>query len=206
MEMRPRHELLLATNNAHKLREYRSLLRGLDLVILSPAELGLELDVPENAPTYAENAKAKALAFARASGRLALADDSGLEVVGLGGEPGVRSSRYAGAEASDRHRISLVLQRLQGRSAADRSARFVCVIAVATPDGQVFTVEGECRGSIAEACRGEFGFGYDPIFFVPEQGKTMAELPPAVKNRISHRAQAARRARPLLRRLTASRA
>jgi len=199
--MSERGELLLATSNKGKIQEYRALLRGLGLEIRSPAQLGLHLHVAEGEPTYAGNAAAKALAFARASGLVTLADDSGLEVAALGGEPGVRSSRYAGPGAGDGERIDLLLGRLRGVPPDERAARFVCVIAVATPAGEVLTVEGECRGVIAEAPRGEHGFGYDPVFYLPEYGKTMAELPPELKNRISHRARAARAARPLLRRL-----
>jgi XTP/dITP diphosphohydrolase len=188
-------ELLLATNNQHKIAELRELLRGLrDVQLRAPAELGITLDVPEDAPTYAGNAAAKALAFARAAGLVALADDSGLEVDALGGEPGVRSARYAGPGASNADRIALILDRLRGVPIGRRGARFVSVIAVATPDGEVRTVEGECHGYIAESPSGQAGFGYDPVFFLPEQGRTMADLTDAEKNEISHRGRAARRA------------
>ena len=192
-------ELLLATNNRHKVAELRELLSDLhDVALRAPAELGIELDVPEDAPTYAANAAAKALAFARASGRVALADDSGLEVDALGGEPGIRSARYAGPSATDADRIALLLERLRGVSPERRQARFVCAIAVATPAGEVRTVEGECVGRIAESPSGRGGFGYDPIFFLPERGRTMADLTEAEKHAISHRGRAARRAIPLV--------
>lgn len=188
-------ELLLATNNRHKIAELRELLRGLrDVTLRAPAELGIALDVPEDAPTYVGNATAKALAFARKGGLVALADDSGLEVGALGGEPGVHSARYAGADASDADRIALLLERLRGVPPERRDARFVCVIAVATPDGEVRTVEDECHGRIAESPSGNAGFGYDPVFFLPDRGVTMADLTDAEKNEISHRGRAARRA------------
>lgn len=193
--------ILLATNNAHKVREYRQLLAGIPYEIVTPADLGLDLDVAEDGETYAENAARKAVAFARASGLLSLADDSGLEVAALRGEPGVRSSRFAGPGAGDSDRIRLVLERLRDAPGADRAARFVCVIAVARPAGEVDLVEGECRGEIAAAPRGAHGFGYDPVFLVPEAGVTMAELPPEEKHRISHRGRAAAKARELLARL-----
>ena len=191
-------EVILATNNRHKIVELQQLLADIGVRVRPPIELGVKLEVAEDGLTYAENAVAKALAFARASGLIALADDSGLEVAGLGGEPGVFSARYAGEVATDGDRISLVLERLRARKGADRSARFVCAIAIATPAGDVSTVLGECRGVVTEAPRGENGFGYDPIFYLPERGQTMAELPPFVKNGISHRANAARLARAVL--------
>lgn len=192
---------LLATNNAHKVGEYRQLLAGIPYELVTPSHLGLDLDVAEDGDSYADNAARKAVAFARASGLLSLADDSGLEVFALDREPGLRSSRFAGPGATDADRIALVLQRLRGTPGASRAARFVCVIAIARPDGRLDVVEGECRGEIAAAPRGEHGFGYDPIFFVPEVGRTMAELPPDVKNRLSHRARAAAAAREVLSRL-----
>jgi XTP/dITP diphosphohydrolase len=197
-------EVILATNNQHKIQEFRELLGDLNGIALrSPRELGITLDVPEDEPTYDGNARAKALAFARASGLVALADDSGLEIDVLGGEPGVRSARYAGPDATNADRIALVLAKLAGVPTERRTARFVAAIAVATPAGDVWVVEGECRGRITEAPSGQNGFGYDPVFFVPECGRTMSELAPAEKNEISHRGRAARRAAELLRRLFA---
>lgn len=200
---REMEKVLLATNNAHKVGEYRQLLAGIPYTLVTPADIGLDLDVEEDGDTYADNAARKAVAFARASGLLALADDSGLEVSALGGEPGVRSSRFAGPGASDADRIALVLERLRRVPSAGRAARFVCVIAVARPTGEVDLVEGECRGEIAAAPRGGHGFGYDPVFLVPEAGGMMAELPPEEKHRISHRGRAAAKAREVLARLAA---
>jgi len=193
--------VLLATNNAHKVGEYRRLLDGVPYEVVTPADVALDLDVEEDGETYAENATRKAVAFARASGLLCLADDSGLEVFALGGEPGVRSSRFAGPGATDADRIALVLERLRRVPGVSRAARFVCVIAIARPTGELELVEGECRGEIAAAARGSHGFGYDPVFLVPEAGVTMAELSPEEKHRISHRGRAAAKAREVLARL-----
>ncbi|MBN1484091.1 MAG: tRNA (guanosine(37)-N1)-methyltransferase TrmD [Chloroflexia bacterium] len=189
--------LLLATNNPGKLREYRALLAGLPIELVTPAELGLELEVEESGQSYAENAALKARAFARASGLLSLADDSGLEVDALDGAPGLRSARYDGG--SDRDRYQLLLERLADVPPERRTARFRCVIAIAGPAGTVQTCEGTCEGHIIEAPRGGSGFGYDPVFLLPERGRTMAELPAEEKNEISHRARAAQKARALLR-------
>jgi len=146
----------------------------------------------------------KATAYARTSGLLTLADDSGLEVDALGGEPGTRSARYAGQGASDEDRYRLLLSKLEGMPWQQRTARFRCVIAVARPQGGVHTAQGTCEGVIAFEPRGERGFGYDPVFYVPEHGQTMAELEPEVKNRISHRARAAEGARRILQELLGS--
>jgi len=132
---------------------------------------------------------------------ITLADDSGLEVDVLGGEPGVLSSRYAGDRASDDDRVKYLLSKLKGVPWEKRTARFRCVIAIAVPDGDVELFEGECRGLVTFEARGRNGFGYDPIFFLPEFGRTMAEIPAQTKNRISHRAQAAKKAFPVLKKL-----
>lgn len=184
-------KLLVATNNPGKVREYEALLKGLPLTLTYPAQEGIDIEVEETGRTFAENARLKAVAYARASGLLTLADDSGLEVDALGGEPGTRSARYAGQGASDEDRYRLLLSKLEGVPWEQRMARFRCVIAVATPQGEVHTAEGTCEGVIAFEPKGEHGFGYDPVFYVPEHGQTMAELEPEVKNRISHRARAA---------------
>jgi XTP/dITP diphosphohydrolase len=196
MEKKP--ELLLATNNKGKTREYRSLLRGVPFEIITPAELGITGGVEEAGGSFEENAALKAVAMARQSGLLTLADDSGLEVDALGGEPGPLSARYAGEGASDADRISFLLAKLKGVPAEDRSARFRCVIAIAAPDGKVELFSGECRGVIIDKPRGSHGFGYDPIFFIPELGKTMAELTLEEKNKVSHRARAAKKAKKYL--------
>ena len=191
-------KLLLATNNKGKVREYKQLFRDLPFELVSPAELGIKTEVNEVGGSLEENARLKATTLARESQLLTLADDSGLEVDALGGEPGPLSARYAGAGASDKDRINYLLARLRGVSGEKRSARFRCVIAIATPDGKVKLCSGECHGFITLEPKGREGFGYDPVFYLPELGKTMAELPMGVKNKISHRGQAARRAREVL--------
>jgi XTP/dITP diphosphohydrolase len=196
-ETRP--ELLLATGNRGKVREYRSLLRGIPYKIVTPADLGMTLEVAETGDTFAENAGLKAAAFAAAGRRLALADDSGLEVDALGGGPGPLSRRYAGKGASDAERVVFLLARLRDVPEEARTARFRCVIAIAGPGGRAELCEGECRGVIITVPRGSHGFGYDPVFYLPEMGRTMAELTLAEKNRVSHRARAAAKAREKLR-------
>ncbi|MFQ5812537.1 MAG: XTP/dITP diphosphatase [Anaerolineae bacterium] len=184
-------KLLIATHNPGKVREYEKLLAGLPLELTYPAQEGLDIEVAETGASFAENARLKATAYARASGLLTLADDSGLEVDARGGEPGIRSARYAGRGASDEDRYRLLLEKLRGVPWEERTARFRCVIAVATPGGQVHTAEGTCEGIITFEPKGKHGFGYDPVFYFQEYGMTMAELPPETKNEISHRARAA---------------
>jgi len=191
-------KLLIATNNPGKLREYRELLAGLPVELTTPAQEGLHLEVNESGQSFVENALLKARAFARASGLPTLADDSGLEVDALGGAPGICSARYAGPGASDADRYRRLLRELEGVPWEQRTARFRCVIALVTPDGQVHTAEGVCEGVIAYEPRGEHGFGYDPVFYLPEYGCTLAQLPPEEKNRISHRGRAAQRIRPVI--------
>jgi XTP/dITP diphosphohydrolase len=192
---KPMTKLLIATHNSGKVKEYQKLLAGLPLELTHLAEEGLDMEVAETGESFAENAILKANAYARASGLLTLADDSGLEVDALNGEPGIHSARYAGSEASDEERYQLLLENLKDVPWERRTARFRCVIAVATPDGEVRTAEGTCEGIIAFEPQGEHGFGYDPVFYLPEHGRTMAELPPQTKNNISHRARAAQEAR-----------
>ena len=191
-------KLLLATRNPGKVREYRELLQGLPVELTWPEAEGITLEPEEAGATFAENAILKARAYAAASGLLTWADDSGLEVDALGGEPGVRSSRYAGPGASDADRYRLLLRKMAGVPWERRTARFRCVIAIADPAGALHTAEGTCEGIIAFAPRGANGFGYDPVFYLPDRGCTMAELSPAEKNQISHRARAARAARRIL--------
>lgn len=191
-------KLLIATHNPGKVKEYNELLAGLPLELTYPAQEGLDIEVAETGESFAENARLKATAYASASGLLTLADDSGLEVDALGGEPGIRSARYAGTGASDEERYQLLLEKLQGVPWEERTARFRCVIAVATPAGQIHTAEGTCEGIIAFAPKGKHGFGYDPVFYFSEYGMTLAELPPETKNRISHRARAVQKAREIL--------
>ena len=190
--------LLLATNNPGKAAEYRALLQGCGWELATPRDLGLHLEVEEAGGDYAENARIKAEAFAKASGLLALADDSGIEVDALGGAPGPLSARFGGDDISDAQRVALLLERLKGVPPERRSARFRCLIAVASPAGEVSLFEGQCEGRIAEERRGESGFGYDPVFLLPERGLTIAELPPEEKNAVSHRGRAARQARAFL--------
>lgn len=194
-------KLLLATNNQGKARELKSLLQGLPLELVLPAEVGITTAVDEVGESLEENARLKATALAVQSQLLALADDSGLEVDALGGEPGRLSARYAGQGATDEDRVKYLLTKLAGVPQEKRAARFRCAIAVATPEGEVELFSGECRGFIAFEPKGTLGFGYDPIFYLPKLGKTMAELPLAEKNQVSHRGKAARKARELLKRL-----
>jgi len=189
---------LLATHNRGKLVEIQSLLDGSGLSLVIPEEIGLQLAVEESGQTYAQNAALKARAFAEASGLLTLADDSGLEVEALNGEPGIRSARYAPrAGATDADRRAYLLERLHNLP-RPWLARFRCVIALASPDGDLRFAEGDCEGEIIPEERGQNGFGYDPIFLFPALGRTMAELDLQEKNQVSHRAQAVRAALPIL--------
>ncbi len=192
-------KLLLGTNNRAKVREYRSLLPDLDYELVTMAEQGISVAVEEVGESLEENARLKARAVAEKSRLLTLADDSGLEVDALGGEPGRLSARYAGENATDKELIEYLLQRLDGVPWENRTARFRCVIALATPEGKVELCSGECPGLITFEPRGEHGFGYDPIFYLPELDKTMAELTLEQKNKISHRGRAARKAAQVLR-------
>jgi len=199
--------LVIATNNPGKLREFRELLDGCGFELVTPADLDVPFDPEETGSTFEENATIKATAAMRATGLPALADDSGLEVDHLGGRPGIFSARYAGDDRtdpalSDEDRVRIVLDEMRGVPDAERAARFRCVIAIAVPDGAVRTVDGVFEGRLAHATRGENGFGYDPIFVVPELGVTSAELPPDEKNAMSHRGQAALKAREILRQMS----
>jgi XTP/dITP diphosphohydrolase len=194
-------KLLLATSNPGKIREYRSLLDGLGYQITTLAEEGITKVVTESGNNYEQNARLKAITYAKLSQLIALADDSGMEVDALDGHPGVKSARFAGKSATDAERVSLLLARLDGVHWERRTACFKCVIAIATPEGQSEVCCGECHGVIAIEAKGENGFGYDPIFFLPKIGKTMAELPLATKNKISHRARASLKARQVLQQL-----
>jgi XTP/dITP diphosphohydrolase len=193
-----RPKLLIATNNPGKMREYRALLKGVPFEMVSPLRIGIRTTVAEVGRSFEENARLKAEVMAKESKLLTLADDSGLEVDALGGEPGVMSARYAGENVSDAERVRFLLTKLKEVPEGKRNARFRCVIAIACEGHNTLTCAGECKGYIALEPRGQHGFGYDPIFFVPEMGKTMAEIPATVKNKISHRAQAAKKARRLL--------
>ena len=195
-------QLLIATNNPGKAAELRILLEGCGWEIVTPEGLGIDVEVPEDGETYADNARKKALAAMQASGLVTLADDSGIEIEAMDGEPGVHSARFLGPDASYEDRFAEIERRLAGLPKDRRACRFVCVMAVADPlSGDVKTVEGEVRGLVADRPRGEGGFGYDPIFWAPQHTATMAELPEHEKNIISHRARAAAGARQVLREL-----
>lgn len=195
-------KLLLATNNLHKIEELQEILANLPLQLTHPAQEGLLLDPEETGTTFEENALIKAEAFAQASGLLTLADDSGLEVDALNGEPGVYSARYGNTAKHDHEgRNQRVLHQLADVPWEQRTARFRCVMAICGPDKIWGTVDGTLEGLIVHEPKGQNGFGYDPIFFVPELGSTIAELEPTEKHKISHRGRAGNAAAALLRQL-----
>ena len=194
---RGEHVLLIGSGNPGKQREWRELLAGLDAVLIVPEDLDPPPPEPEeDGATFEANAIHKARAYAVASGMRAVADDSGLEVDALRGAPGIRSRRFFGEDASAQERNTRLLALLDG--VEQRGARFVCVAALASPDGRVETFDGEVRGEIALAPRGAEGFGYDPLFVIAGDGRTMAELPSEEKHRISHRGLAAAKVRARL--------
>ena len=188
-------KLLVATHNRGKLREFEQIFEGLGLVLLSLDDVGITWDAAETGETFEANAMLKAETYGAATGLPTLADDSGLEVDALDGAPGVYSARYGGPDLTSEQRYELLLENLRGVSPERRSARFYCVIALVLPGKPTVTVDGEVAGVIASEPRGEGGFGYDPVFWLPEYGATMAELPAETKNRISHRARAAAKLR-----------
>lgn len=185
-------KLILATENRHKLREIRELLAGLDVEVLHLGQLAEPPALTETGATFAENARQKACAVARATGELALADDSGLEVDALGGEPGVQSARWAGEGAGDAQLVAKLLRQLTEVPDDRRTARFVCVLSLCAPEGEVGRWEGRAEGVITREPRGTGGFGYDPVFLYPEEGLTFAEMAPERKNAVSHRGRALR--------------
>ena len=191
-------KLLLATHNAGKARELAQLLQSAPWELVSLRDAGVDLEVEELGETLEENAALKARTYARHSGLWALADDSGLEVEALGGAPGVRSRRFAGEGASDADLVRELLRRLNGTPWEQRGARFRSVIAIASPHGELHQCQGVCGGVIGFRPSGAEGFGYDPVFVLPALGRTMAELTLEEKNRVSHRAAAARAAETLL--------
>lgn len=191
-------QLLIATNNRGKVAEIQALLSGLALELVTPEQIGLRLEVAEDGQTYAENARLKALTFAQASGLISLADDSGLEVDALGDRPGLHSNRFGPQPSSEAGRRAFLLAQLAGHP-RPWTARFRATVAVADPTGAVQLTEGICEGEILPEERGANGFGYDPLFLIPEMGRTMAELSLDEKNRLSHRARAVQQAIPILR-------
>ena len=194
--------LLIASNNAGKIAEFRDLLAGCGWEIVAPNEVGLSLDVREDGETYEANARLKARAFAAASGLPTLADDSGLEVEALGGEPGPMHHEKGWDGADNDDRIHILLTAMDGKT--DRRARFRAVIVVVFPNGREVTAEGACEGEITTVPAGSGGFGYDPVFFLPGLSRTMAELTARDKNELSHRARAAAGLRAELSRLARS--
>jgi XTP/dITP diphosphohydrolase len=191
-------KILIASNNQGKLREIQALLDDLKVELLTPAKLGIEIHIPEEGKTYAENASLKGEAFAKASGMITLADDSGLEVDALDGLPGLRSARFAPKiHATDKDRREYLLHCLSEKP-PPWSARFRCVLALVVPGSDIIFAEGICPGEIISQERGTNGFGYDPVFLIPEIGKTMAELSMQEKNNLSHRARAVRALIPQL--------
>jgi XTP/dITP diphosphohydrolase len=193
-------KLLVATRNLGKVEEFADLLNDLAVEWFSLADVYSDLDVEESGSTFEENAIIKAEAYAKDTGMITIADDSGLEVDYLGGRPGVRTARYGGPDLTPKQRYELLLQELGEVSSDERGARFRCVVAVANHDGLVGTSSGECEGRIAFGPKGSQGFGYDPIFYLPDRGMTMAELSPVEKHQISHRGKAVAGIVPLLRR------
>ena len=190
-------KLLIATHNQGKVREYRELLADLPVDVTYLDEVGITTEVAETGESFAENAVLKALGYAEMTGLWTWADDSGLEVDVLGGEPGIYSARYGGLQG-EQERYNYLLARLADVPDAQRAARFRCVVALALPDGDAFTASGAIEGTIAHAPRGSNGFGYDPIFEIEHSNLTLAEISSELKNAISHRAKAARSARRIL--------
>ncbi len=201
MSSKPR--VILASTNRHKIDEFRALLADVPCELIGPADLGLTVEVEETGASFHENAVLKAIAYAEAANLPALADDSGLEIDALGGEPGVYSARWAGEDTSYEDRFRILFERLAAVADERRTARYHCVIALAqpAPHGLYTVVDGTFEGRISREARGSGGFGYDPIFYVPEQGRTVGEMTPAEKHAISHRGRAAAAVREPLTRL-----
>ena len=182
--------MILASNNAHKLDEFRAIFADMGIEIIPQSAAGCDFEVDETGETFEENTYLKAIAVTRATGQAAIADDSGLCVDALNGGPGVYSARYGGEELDDRGRYTLLLQNMRGQTT--RAAHFACAIACAFPGGDELTAEGRCDGAIAFAPMGTAGFGYDPVFLVPEKGRTFGQLTAEEKGAISHRGKALR--------------
>ena len=191
-------KLLIATTNQGKVREYKNLLKDVSFDLVSLTDEGITTVVEETGTTFKENAGLKAETIAAESRLLTLADDSGIEVDALAGEPGVMSARYAGDDATDAERVDYLLSKMKDVPEGRRTARFRCVIALAEPEGKTEYFTGECEGIVPFKPAGQLGFGYDPVLYIPELGKTIAELGPEIKNRISHRAKATEKVRQAL--------
>lgn len=192
-------KVILASQNRHKLQEIQAILAPYDIELVLQSELGLQIDVEETGTTFEENSELKARAVMEATGMPAIADDSGICVDVLGGEPGIYSARYGAPECvTDQDRLFHLLNNLRGIRSEERTARFVCVITLLWPDGRKLVAKGTCEGLITFEPRGENGFGYDPIFFSPAHGCTLAQLSPEEKNKISHRANALNRLEQML--------
>lgn len=198
-------KLLVATHNQGKVREFAEMLADMQIEFLSLDDAGITMDVEETGATFRENALLKANAYAKETGLLTLADDSGLEVDALDGAPGIYTARYGGADLTHKERYSYLLKNLTAVSPENRSARFRCVIVLVAPNGTLLgESEGICEGMIAQEPAGDGGFGYDPVFYLPERQKTMAQLPSSTKHQISHRGQAVKQIEPLLREILAA--
>ncbi|MDD6233855.1 MAG: XTP/dITP diphosphatase [Lachnospiraceae bacterium] len=182
--------MIFATGNMGKMKEIKAILGDIGEDILSMKEAGIDIDIVEDGSTFEENAIIKAKAVMERTGQLALADDSGLEIDALNKEPGIYSARYMGEDTPYEIKNRNLIERMKGVKGKDRSARFVCVIAAAFPDGEIITTRGTIEGVIAEEPAGENGFGYDPIVYVPEYGMTTGQMDPDAKNAISHRGKA----------------
>ena len=191
-------KVIFATGNEGKMKEIREILGDLDIELLSLKDAGIHADIVEDGKTFEENAQIKAKAIRDLTGEIVLADDSGLEIDYLNKEPGIYSARYMGEDTSYHIKNAKLIERLEGVPDEKRTARFVCAIAAAFPDGTVKTTEGVIEGRIGYEERGENGFGYDPIFYVPEFGCTTAELPEEQKNAVSHRGKALEKMREIL--------
>lgn len=183
-------KIVFATTNEGKVKEIKEILGDFPIEVVSMKEMGITADIEENGATFEENSLIKARALVKLTGIPALADDSGLEVDYLNGEPGIYSARYLGRDTDYDYKNNYIIDKLSGAKGEERSARFVCVISLVLPDGREFVERGVVEGLIGYEQKGENGFGYDPIFYLPEYGKTSAELPPEEKNRISHRGKA----------------
>lgn len=192
-------KVIFATGNQGKMKEIREILGDLDIELLSLKDAGIHADIVEDGKTFEENAQIKAREIEKLTGEIVLADDSGLEIDYLNGEPGIYSARYMGEDTSYRIKNANLIQRLEGVPDEKRTARFVCAIAAAFPDGTMKTVRAAMEGRIGYEERGENGFGYDPIFYLPEYGCSSAELSMEEKNKISHRGKALRAIKDVLR-------